>query len=323
MNNVYMGIVCSISLVACLLFRSLSIKKIEDDIEKYLSTMPDNQDSDLKKDLEKIQDKLNQVDFKLDLLKKNTTETKNKKEELNIKLIKNKNQQIEQLLEENKDISENEYSEIVGSKKINEKIEILQNIKNNNILELQKNEYRKSIIMQRVDRLAEIQEQLYEVEEQKQELDRQADAILLATETLEEAYQEMKDTVVPIFTKNLSSSIENISNGKYKKVVTNDKEGLLIQGKTGEYIPAKALSIGTIDQLYLSLRFAITNEATNEKMPIILDEAFAYYDNQRLINILKYISESFKDNQIIIFTCTSRECESFDKLNIDYNLINI
>ncbi len=55
-------------------------------------------------------------------------------------------------------------------------------------------------------------------------------------------------------------------------------------------------------------------------MPIILDEAFAYYDEERLGNILKYLSEEFNENQIIIFTCTHREKEILEKCNIPYML---
>ena len=58
-------------------------------------------------------------------------------------------------------------------------------------------------------------------------------------------------------------------------------------------------------------------------MPIILDEAFAYYDEERLENILKYLNEECKDNQIIIFTCTNREKEILAKENIKYNIINL
>ena len=58
-------------------------------------------------------------------------------------------------------------------------------------------------------------------------------------------------------------------------------------------------------------------------MPIILDEAFAYYDNERLENILKYINDEFEDIQIIIFTCANREKEILEKLNIDYNIVEI
>lgn len=55
-------------------------------------------------------------------------------------------------------------------------------------------------------------------------------------------------------------------------------------------------------------------------MPIILDEAFAYYDEERLANILTYLREEFKDNQIIIFTCTDREKKILEKQNIPYRL---
>lgn len=58
-------------------------------------------------------------------------------------------------------------------------------------------------------------------------------------------------------------------------------------------------------------------------MPIILDESFAYYDEERLENTLKYLSTEFENNQIIIFTCTSREKEILNKLNIKYNSIKL
>ena len=58
-------------------------------------------------------------------------------------------------------------------------------------------------------------------------------------------------------------------------------------------------------------------------MPIILDEAFAYYDEERLENILKYLNEECKYNQIIIFTCTNREEEILEKLDIEHQSIKL
>ena len=57
-------------------------------------------------------------------------------------------------------------------------------------------------------------------------------------------------------------------------------------------------------------------------MPIILDEVFAYYDNDRLENILKFISENYS-NQILIFTCSDREKQALDNLKIKYNFIEL
>ena len=58
-------------------------------------------------------------------------------------------------------------------------------------------------------------------------------------------------------------------------------------------------------------------------MPIILDEAFAYYDTTRLENILKYLYSVYPERQIIIFTCTEREKNILEKNNIKYNYINL
>ena len=80
---------------------------------------------------------------------------------------------------------------------------------------------------------------------------------------------------------------------------------------------------GTIDQLYISLRLAMLKELTEENMPIILDEAFAYYDEKRLKNVLNYLNTKFRNNQIIILTCTNRERKIFEKMNIEYRNIEL
>ena len=93
-------------------------------------------------------------------------------------------------------------------------------------------------------------------------------------------YLNCEDTVVEV-----SKVMEKISNGKYKNVRININGEIIVEENTGSYVTAESLSIGTIDQLYLSLRLATIKEISKENMPIILDEAFAYYDEERLENI--------------------------------------
>ena len=133
----------------------------------------------------------------------------------------------------------------------------------------------------------------------------------------------MKNEITPKLTAEISKLVEKITNNKYKKVSYNLTEGLRIENENGDYIDCSKLSIGTIDQLYLSLRICAMNEISKEKMPLILDEVFAYYDNERLENILKFINENYKENQILIFTCSNREKDIMDKLKIEYNLIEL
>ena len=133
----------------------------------------------------------------------------------------------------------------------------------------------------------------------------------------------MKNTIAPKFTSNLSNNINIISEGKYKNVSVNDEDGIIVELPNGNYVSAEKLSGGTIEQLYLSMRLSMVNDISNEHMPIILDEAFAYYDDERLKNTLKFLIENFKNNQIILFTCTEREKNILNKLEIEYKLINI
>ena len=117
----------------------------------------------------------------------------------------------------------------------------------------------------------------------------------------------MKENVTPKFSKELSQTISNISNGKYKNMKITDND-IMVEVENGNYVSASLLSEGTIDQLYFSLRMAI------------LDESFVFFDKNRLINTINYLNSNH-DNQIIIFSCTEREKDILDYLNIKYNLI--
>jgi len=164
--------------------------------------------------------------------------------------------------------------------------------------------------------LSNIEEELVDNKEQMVNLKNLEKSMNLAKDILSESYEKMKNTVTPKFTEELSRTIANITNNKYTNVRFNDNIGLVVELENGNYIQASRLSIGTIDQLYLSLRLAMVEELSEERMPIILDEAFVYYDTERLKNILSYIAQRFKDYQILIFTCTNREKEILENITM-------
>ena len=176
---------------------------------------------------------------------------------------------------------------------------------------------------EKLNNLSDLEEEIVNLNEKKEELIKLNNSFNIAKECMELAYEKIRNSVSPKFTNNLSNIIEKISNGKYSKVNFNDEEGLTIETDSGTYISAERLSTGTIDQMYLSLRLSTIDEISNESIPIILDETFAYFDNTRLANILKFIDEKFKNNQIIIFTCSNREQQALEQLNISYNLITL
>ena len=54
---------------------------------------------------------------------------------------------------------------------------------------------------------------------------------------------------------------------------------------------------------------------------MILDETFAMYDEKRLIQALKYISQ--RKSQVILFSSNKREIQALEKVGIPFSLSNL
>ena len=171
------------------------------------------------------------------------------------------------------------------------------------------------------DELAQIEEDLCELNEELNVLNFLNDSINIAKDALNEAYIEMKNNITPEFTNCLSNTIAKISDNKYNQVKFSDENGLIVELDNGNYINTELLSIGTIDQMYISLRLAALKNVSTESLPIILDEAFVYFDNNRLKNMLDILNNEFY--QIFIFSCSNREKDLLNSMNIRFNEIKM
>jgi len=174
-----------------------------------------------------------------------------------------------------------------------------------------------------LDNLSKIEEELVNYSNKMRDIEDLNFSMNLAKDVLEEVYEKMKNSVTPKFTENLSMNISKITDGKYNKAMFNENDGLILELENGDYVPVNRLSIGTIDQLYLSLRLSMIDDLSEEIIPILLDEAFAFYDDNRLKNILMYLSNQFKNRQIIIFSCTGREKNILNQIGTNYNYIEL
>ncbi len=246
-------------------------------------------------------------------------------EENNLKLKKETEELQEQLLKNNKIEKEkliNEYGNNINdlfNSGIEEIVEQNKEEINKLELELHKTELDRENIEPKLDELIEYEELLAVEKEKLEELNKQSEVFKITKELMEEAYQEMKKNVMPKFSERLSKNIEKISNKNYNKIILGDEISVELQN--GSYLPIEKLSIGTIEQIYLSLRLSVIKELSKESIPIILDEAFAYFDDDRLKETLQYLSEA--DNQIIILTCTNREKTLLEKMKIEFNYVEL
>lgn len=280
-----------------------------------------------KNNFEKINQEIINLENEKNILEKNSNELENEinklKNNFNLKINLEKEKIKNKYLNKIEKNKINNYLNLFELEKINFELENLKKEINNLKLKLHSLELDKKNIEPKLDNLSKIEEELVYNNEQKVNLQKLNLSIMLAKQILEKSYDEMKNSVTPKFTENLSKNISKITNGKYSKVKFNEETGLVVELENGDNVLAEKLSVGTIDQLYLSLRLSMVDELSEEKVPILLDEAFAFYDNSRLENILKYLNENYKNRQIIIFTCTDREKNILNKNNILFNYIEL
>ena len=275
-------------------------------------------------EIEKINLEINNIENQIKLVEKNNLELENNINELKNNFYLKINLEKEKINNKYKNkIEKNELINLNNIKNINYEIQEIENEINNKKIKLHTLDLDKKNIEPKLENLSKLEENIVDNKEKMLTLKKLEKSIMLAKEILDDSYQEMKNTVTPKFTQNLSKNISTITDGKYNNIQFGDQKGLIVELENGNYISASQLSIGTIDQLYLSLRLSMVEELSEEKMPIILDESFAYYDTERLENILKYINNKYIDHQIIILTCTNREKEILEKLNIKFNLISL
>lgn len=129
-------------------------------------------------------------------------------------------------------------------------------------------------------------------------------ALELAEETLRQSAKETGDAGADAMKRKASKILAQITEGRYQGIELDGERRLSVWDGVRR-IPAERLSRGTIEQIYLSVRLAAAELLLEEEIPLIFDDAFAFYDDKRLESALKWLSRSGK--QVIIFTCQNRE----------------
>ena len=266
--------------------------------------------------LTKIEEDINRLEdikkLKFAEVSKIEEELENLEEKENEKIINEFKDKVDE--KQINDILSARYEDIVDL--INQKEESLSNYK----VSEKKMEIENENIVENLENLVSLEEDLDRLYEEKEELESINEIYNLVKQNLEEAYEEMKSNITPDFILEIQNIISNATNGKYKKCLV-DEDGIKIENESGSYISIDRLSIGTIDMIYLALRLSAAKSISDEKIPIILDEAFAYYDKNRMKNILRYLNNN--NNQVIIFTCTNREIKVLEEEKIEANIINL
>ena len=141
----------------------------------------------------------------------------------------------------------------------------------------------------------------------KEELEENIAALNLAIDTLNETVAEIYRLYGKQLNQKVSQILSEITGGRYTSVFVD--ENMQIRILFGEkLLNLNQLSRGTAEQVWFALRMAAGDLIDpSAGMPVILDDAFMTYDDERLKETLKWLSGCGR--QVILFSCQKREQE--------------
>lgn len=166
-------------------------------------------------------------------------------------------------------------------------------------------------------------ESLKHVLEENERLREELTAIDLALDTMTELSSTIRDSFGLYLNKTASDLIDGITGGIYNSMSVDENLNIFMNTRT-KLVPVDQVSSGTMDQIYLALRLAAARliQSGGDEMPLIFDDSFVLYDDDRLRTALKWLCQAY-DGQIIIFTCHKREAQMMTANQIPYHMISI
>jgi uncharacterized protein YhaN len=156
--------------------------------------------------------------------------------------------------------------------------------------------------------LNEIEEEMAELDERARQLDLEFNAATYAAAVLEEAARDKHARIAPKLAKAAGEYLTEITGGVYSELLISRDLTISVripQTTKMHEGPERNLSKGTADQIYLSLRLALVQSmsATGERIPMLLDDPFTNYDDQRLERAMKLLVGIGRQSQILLMTC--------------------
>ncbi|MBM7646921.1 uncharacterized protein YhaN [Scopulibacillus daqui] len=121
---------------------------------------------------------------------------------------------------------------------------------------------------------------------------------------LNKAKEEYRERKLPAVLAQASEYFSKMTGYRYRAILMSDEEGLVAENYAGQSFYVKELSRGTQEQLYVSIRLALASVFESaESFPIIIDDSFVNFDNDRSGQAMAVLSEVSKRHQVILMTC--------------------
>jgi DNA repair exonuclease SbcCD ATPase subunit len=176
-------------------------------------------------------------------------------------------------------------------------------------------------LLEKIKKREELREEQSICKEKLAELQAEADAIDLAIKTIMDVSEEIHGDLGFLINDRISDIVSKITDGKYEDVKLDEKLKVKVwDGST--YVSVDYLSAGTVEQIYLAVRLSVARVLCRDCMPLIIDDIFTNYDEQRLVNTLDCL-KTIDTEQIILMTSNTHIGDMLDELDMDYNYVEL
>lgn len=132
-------------------------------------------------------------------------------------------------------------------------------------------------------------------------------AIRMATDAMSEAAEEVRRQIMPRLSARAAALFDELTEGAHGTLRVLDGLGITLEGE-GIPRPISHFSAGCRDAAHLSLRLALLEQVSGERLPLFFDEAFSRLDDRRTERLLRLLERYAEGGgQCLLFTCHSRE----------------
>ena len=147
----------------------------------------------------------------------------------------------------------------------------------------------------------------------------QADA---AIQAVLDASKEFRENLGQQFNEKVGEIVSYLTGGVYEKVKIDESLSFMVKYKN-RFIDLKYLSAGTVEQIYLAVRLAAGEILyPKEPVPVLMDDIFGNFDDERTRRALDYLSRH-SGRQLILFTCKRELFHQLDRRNQKIHWISL
>jgi DNA repair exonuclease SbcCD ATPase subunit len=126
---------------------------------------------------------------------------------------------------------------------------------------------------------------------------------------IEHAEQATMKSATRYLEQKMVADIARLTEGRYRRVQVDDKtfDIRVHAPERGDWVDVTTLSQGTLDLVYLVARIGLVRLVTGDKRPpLILDDPFVTFDDERAKRSLELLRDIAKDFQVIYLTTSNR-----------------